>query len=74
MFGAFGAALHVSCLNFVSQAALDLGVPARLGLQRPLAAVRNTRRIGKADMSSTTPPRTSRLTRRPTRSAPTACC
>jgi urease subunit alpha len=74
MFGAFGAALHVSCVNFVSQAALDLGVPARLGLQRPLAAVRNTRRIGKADMVLNHATRTSRSTRRPTRSAPTACC
>ena len=50
MFGAFGAALNVSCVNFVSQAALDLGVPGKLGLQRRAVAVRNTRRIGKKDM------------------------
>jgi urease subunit alpha len=50
MFGAYGSALSISCLNFVSQAAIDGGVPAKLGLQRPVAAVRNTRRIGKADM------------------------
>ncbi|MEO6362834.1 MAG: urease subunit alpha, partial [Caldimonas sp.] len=50
MFGAFGAALDVSCVNFVSQAALDLGVPGKLGLQRRAVAVKNTRAIGKKDM------------------------
>jgi urease subunit alpha len=50
MFGAYGAALAVSCINFVSQAALDANVGARLGLTRPLSAVRATRKIGKADM------------------------
>lgn len=50
MFGAYGAAMHQTCLTFVSQASLDAGVPERLGLQRRTEAVRNTRRIGKADM------------------------
>jgi urease subunit alpha len=50
MFGAYGAAMHQTCLTFVSQASLDAGVPERLGLQRRMEAVRNTRRIGKADM------------------------
>lgn len=50
MFGAFGAAMHQTCITFVSQASLDAGVPERLGLQRRTEAVRNTRRIGKADM------------------------
>ena len=50
MFAAFGAAMNATCLTFVSQAAIDLGVPARLGLQRQAVAVRNTRKIGKADM------------------------
>ena len=50
MFGAFAGALHDTCLNFVSQAALDAGVPQRLGLQRRAVAVKNTRAIGKADM------------------------
>ena len=50
MFGAFGSALAVSCVNFVSQASIDAGIAARLGLTRPLSAVRATRRIGKADM------------------------
>jgi urease subunit alpha len=50
MFGAYGKALAVSCVNFVSQAALDAGIDDKLGLTRPLVAVRNTRKIGKADM------------------------
>ena len=50
MFGAFGEAMNISCINFVSQAALDLGVPEKLGLKRRAVAVKNTRTIGKADM------------------------
>jgi len=50
MFGAYGSALAVSCVNFVSQASIDAGIAARLGLARPLSAVRRTRTIGKADM------------------------
>ncbi len=50
MFGAFGGALNDSCLTFVSQASLDLGVPGKLGLKRRAVAVKNTRNIGKVDM------------------------
>lgn len=50
MFGAFGGALNDSCVSFVSQASLDAGVPEKLGLKRRAVAVRNTRKIGKADM------------------------
>ena len=49
MFGAFGKALGTS-LTFVSQAALENGTIAALGLAKPLVAVRNTRNIGKKDM------------------------
>jgi urease subunit alpha len=49
MFGAFGKGLRTS-VTFVSQAALENPALARLGLGRPLEAVRNTRRIGKRDM------------------------
>jgi urease subunit alpha len=57
MFGAYGPALALSCVNFVSQASIDGGIAAKLGLTRPLSAVRGTRRIGKADMvlNSATP-------------------
>lgn len=50
MFAGFGAAMNATCVTFVSQAALDLGVPDKLGLQRRAVAVKNTRKIGKADM------------------------
>ncbi len=50
MFGAFGGALAATCLTFVSKAAFDSGVLDSLGLRRTLAAVRNTRAIGKRDL------------------------
>jgi len=49
MFGSFGGGLRTS-VTFVSQAALANPEVTGLGLRRPLEAVRNTRRIGKADM------------------------
>jgi urease subunit alpha len=49
MFGSFGGALRTS-VTFVSQAALGNPEVQRLGLRRPLEAVRNTREIGKRDM------------------------
>ena len=50
MFGALGAALAQTCVTFTSQAALDLGIPAQLGLQRRCVAVRGCRTVGKADL------------------------
>jgi len=50
MFGAFGGALAATCLTFVSKAALNSGTLDALGLRRMLAAVQNTRRIGKRDL------------------------
>ncbi len=50
MFGAYGSAMNGTCLTFMSQASLNLGVPAKLGLQRRTVAVKNTRSIGKRDM------------------------
>jgi urease subunit alpha len=46
-----------TALTFMSAAALEAGVPARLGLQKRVEAVRNTRRLGKRDMiaNSATP-------------------
>jgi urease subunit alpha len=49
MFGAFGGGLKTS-LTFVSQAALDKGTLADLGLQKPLEAVKNIRSVQKTDM------------------------
>ncbi len=49
MFGSFGAALNTS-VTFVSQAALGNEALLRLGLRKPLVAVRNTRAVTKHDM------------------------
>ena len=55
MFASFGAAMAPSCLTFVSQAAVDAGLPHRLGLQTPCVPVCNTRGgIGKAAMKLNT--------------------
>uniref|UniRef100_A0A8J4M5M4 Urease subunit alpha n=1 Tax=Acidicaldus sp. TaxID=1872105 RepID=A0A8J4M5M4_9PROT len=51
MFAAFGRALAASCVTFVSGAALETDLAARLGLSRRLVAVANTRGgIGKRSM------------------------
>ena len=51
MFGALGRALSASAATFVSQAAIDEGLAARLGVDKALVAVANTRDgIGKASM------------------------
>ena len=50
MFGAFGRALQATSATFVSQAALADDIGAKLGLGKTLLAVKNTRKIGKADM------------------------
>jgi len=48
MFGGYGAALSACSVHFVSAAGIASG--ALKGLSRPLAAVRNCRRIGKRHM------------------------
>ncbi|MEB3213007.1 MAG: urease subunit alpha [Leptolyngbyaceae bacterium] len=50
MFGSFGGAIAATSFTFVSQAAVDAGVRDLITLQKPVAAVRNTRQITKADM------------------------
>ncbi len=50
MFGSYAGAMHDTSLTFISKAALDAGVPDKLGLKRRAVAVKNTRSIGKADM------------------------
>ncbi len=51
MFGALGGALGATCVTFLSGAALERDVGAKLGLRRILASVKNTRGgIGKKDM------------------------
>jgi urease subunit alpha len=58
MFGAFGKAVTALAATFVSQAAIDAGLGERLGLEKSLVAVKNTRGgISKASMvnNSATP-------------------
>ncbi|HEX7734948.1 MAG TPA: urease subunit alpha [Ktedonobacteraceae bacterium] len=50
MFGAFGGATAATSLSFVSQAALEEGVPEKLGLRKTAVAVSQCRSIGKAHM------------------------
>ncbi len=50
MFGTRGGALARSSLTFVSQMALDAGVAERYGLSKNVAAVKNTRKVTKAQM------------------------
>ncbi|HEY9679793.1 MAG TPA: urease subunit alpha [Drouetiella sp.] len=57
MFGAFGRALAETSLLFMSQAGIDNRIPEKLSLQKTVMAVKNCRKIGKADMklNSATP-------------------
>ncbi|HTQ37217.1 MAG TPA: urease subunit alpha [Steroidobacteraceae bacterium] len=50
MFGSFGRAASATSLAFVSRAALEGGIGQKLGLAKPLSAVRNTRAIRKKDL------------------------
>ncbi|MDK2778661.1 MAG: urease subunit alpha [Pseudomonadota bacterium] len=50
MFGAMGRAVNATCLTFVSEAAMNNNVKEKYGLQRNLAACKNTRNIRKSDM------------------------
>jgi len=50
MFGALGGARHATSVTFLSRAALEAGVPQKLGLQKRAVAVRGTRGIRKRDM------------------------
>ncbi|WP_125611731.1 urease subunit alpha [Specibacter cremeus] len=49
-FGALGSAVHSSSITFLSQAAIDDGVPGRLGLRRECRPVHGIRNLTKADM------------------------
>jgi urease subunit alpha len=49
MFGAFGKALNTS-VTFVSKAALKNPALRKLGLHKPMVAVKNMRRLRKSDM------------------------
>jgi len=50
MFGAAGKAVYGTSITFVSQAAYDLGIKDKLGLEKLVLPVKNTRAISKSDM------------------------
>lgn len=50
MFGSFGGASAATSLTFVSQAALELEIPAQLGLHKSAVAVSGIRQLSKRDM------------------------
>ncbi|HEY7837447.1 MAG TPA: hypothetical protein VIC54_02505 [Terriglobales bacterium] len=50
MFGAFAGARHATSLTFISQAAADHGVPARLKLAKRVVPVHGCRGLSKRDM------------------------
>jgi urease subunit alpha len=50
MFAAFGKATAATSLVFTSNAAIEAGIPGKLGLQKTALAVENCRRIGKSRM------------------------
>jgi urease subunit alpha len=49
-WGANGPARHATSLTFMAQAAIDAGVPDRIGLRTPAAAPRGTRTLTKRDL------------------------
>jgi len=50
MFGSFGGAIAATSFTFVSQAALELEIPAQLGLHKSAVAVSGIRHLSKQDM------------------------
>jgi urease subunit alpha len=57
MFASFGGAIGATSLTFVSQAALEAGIPEEIGLNTSAVAVSNTRNLSKASLklNSATP-------------------
>jgi urease subunit alpha len=50
MFGAYGLAVQSGSLTFMARAALEAGLPSKLGLTKQVVAVEGCRSIGKKDM------------------------
>lgn len=50
MYGAFGKALPQTCVTFLSNAAIQAGVPEKLHLERICYGVNKTRQLSKQDM------------------------
>lgn len=50
MFGAYGKALHKTCVTFVSQVSLDKNIVQQYELQKMILPVKNCRKISKKDL------------------------
>ena len=50
MFAALPDGVHASCITFLSQVAIENGVPEQLGLKKMISPAKNTRNIRKTDM------------------------
>jgi urease subunit alpha len=50
MFASYGGSRHATSLTFISQAALDAGVPEQLGLKKQIAVVKGCRSVQKSDL------------------------
>lgn len=50
MYGAMGDLIYDTNITFMSQSAIEKGVPEKLGLKRRIGTVKNCRNIGKKDM------------------------
>lgn len=50
MFASFGGSRHATSLTFISQAALEAGVPEQLGLKKRIAVVKGCRNVQKTDL------------------------
>ncbi|KAA0019485.1 urease subunit alpha [Antrihabitans cavernicola] len=50
MFGALGRAMQATRVTFMSQAGIDNGIPAQLGLNSQILPVRHCRSVAKSDM------------------------
>ena len=50
MFGYYGKAKYMTCITFMSQAAIDEKLPEKLGLQKLCLPVKKCRGIGKKDL------------------------
>ncbi|MFF7707682.1 urease subunit alpha [Pseudomonas sp. NPDC007930] len=50
MFASFGGSRHATSLTFISQAALEAGVPEQLGLKKRIGVVKGCRSVQKTDL------------------------
>ncbi|ELS34075.1 MULTISPECIES: urease subunit alpha [Pseudanabaena] len=50
MFGSYGGAIAPTSFTFVSQAAMERGIPSQLGLKKQVLTVKGTRNISKRDL------------------------